>query len=95
MFAFLLGCSSGFSGSGGVFGGLSAALLDGDKAGVNIVPAALKLVESSVGVDDELLEQCLHVGGIGAVVLLLAMDTCSLDTRCDGTIFVGGGLCRL
>jgi hypothetical protein len=71
MFALLLGCSSGFSGGGGVvFGGLSAALLDGDEAGVNIVPAALKLIEASVGVDDELLEQCLHVGGIWSGVVV-------------------------
>ena len=68
MFALLLGCSSGFS--GGVFGGLSAALLDGDEAGVNIVPAALKLIEASVGVDDELLEQCLHVGGVWSGVVV-------------------------
>jgi hypothetical protein len=43
MFALFLGCSSGFSG-GSVFGGLSAALLDGDEAAVNTIPTALKLV---------------------------------------------------
>jgi hypothetical protein len=37
----------------------------------------------------------LMLVAFGAVLLLLAMDTWSLDTRCDGTIFVGGGSCRL
>ena len=57
-----------FSG-GGIFGGLSVALLDGDEAGVNIVPEALKLVEVSVGVDDELLGQRLDVGGFWSCVI--------------------------
>jgi len=39
--------------SGSVFGGLSAALHDGDEMRVDIVLAALKLIEVFVGVDDE------------------------------------------